>query len=69
MTKKWGKRILSKRLGAFEHKRFEIPNARKKTGKTDRKICQTLSSEENNFDECNRTRFAKYSKDTSGSQC
>jgi len=60
---------LSRRLGAFKHKIFEVPNAREEIGKTGREIYQTLSSEENNFDKCNRTRFAKYSKDISSSQC
>ena len=41
---------MSRRLGALEHKRFEVPNARKEIEKTDREICQTLSSKENNFD-------------------
>ena len=60
---------MHRRLGAFEHKRFKVPNTRKKIGKTDKEICQTLSSKKNNFDKYNRTRFAKYSKDISSSQC
>ena len=60
---------MSRRLGAFKYKRFEVPNAREEIGKTGKEIYQTLLSKENNFNKCNRTRFAKYSKDTSSSQC
>ena len=67
--KKRGKRISSRKLGTFKHKGFKVPNARKKIGKTDKEIYWTLLSKENNFNKCNRTRFAEYSKNTSSSQC
>ena len=39
LKKKWGRRTLSRRLSALEHRRFKVPDARKKIRKINWKIC------------------------------
>ena len=53
------KRISSRRLGAFEHKRSKPPDARKTIRKADREIYKSIPSKENYLNKHHRTRFAK----------
>jgi len=48
-----------RRLGITEYKRSQISNAREMIGKTNRIICRTLQSQENNFNKYNQIGVTK----------